>query len=347
MIIPNKSELTESELTQLREVVAEFGCKIGSIRGDSMTIYPIIGDERNELMIDRIEGLPFVDHVSRIQLPYKLMARDNKLGKTHVRVGGAEIGRGFTVIAGQCTIDPKNPNYYYETSAAVKEAGAQVLRGGVWKPRTNPHSFQGDDKSIEILVEARARTGLPVNTEVMDEHQLKIAVDAKVDMIQIGARNALNYGLLRNVAAATSGTNIAVILKRSIHMGPVDEYLCAAEYLVAGGNPNVVLSPRGTVPVVDGFRYNPDESITLLLKRKTWAPVVVDPSHSVAHPAYVPQACLAAAAYGADGVMVETHVNPKAGIGDDPKQAVTPEVLARIVKDCRAVHALAAGYRTP
>ncbi len=344
MIIPNKPELTEAEYQVLVEIAAPFNCKIGRIKGETLTIYPIIGDERNDLLIDRIEGLAFVDHVSRIQEPYKLMSRNNKLDKKTVRVGNVEVGKGFTLIAGQCTIDPKNPNYFIETALAVKEAGATIIRGGVWKPRTNPHSFQGDDKSLQILLDARAKTGLPVNTEVMDEHQLGLAVEAGVDMLQIGARNALNYGLLRNVAFATKDKPIAVILKRSIHMGPIDEYISAAEYLAAGGNTNIILSPRGTVPVVDGFRYNPDESITMLLKKKTWAPIVVDPSHSVGHPSYVPKACLAAVAYGADGVMVESHINPKAGIGDDPKQSVTPDILKKIFEDCKKVYEISKSY---
>jgi 3-deoxy-7-phosphoheptulonate synthase len=332
MIIPVQNELTQQEYQTICDIATEFHCKVGKIKGEMRTIYPIIGDERHELMIDRIEGLPFVDHIARMQESYKLMAKGNELGKTHVKVGNVEVGKSFILIAGQCTIDPKHPQFFLETAHAVKEAGASIIRGGVWKPRTNPHSFQGDDKSMQILLDARAQTGLPVNTEVMDEHQLKVAVDAKVDMIQIGARNALNYGLLRNIAAATKDTNIAVILKRSIHMGPIDEYINAAEYLAAGGNTNILLSPRGTMPTEVGFRYNPDESITMLLKKKTWAPVVIDPSHSVGLAAYVPRACLAAAAYGADGIMVETHVEPKAGIGDDPKQSVTPDVLAKLFK---------------
>lgn len=344
MIIPNKPHLSEEEIAILNAIAAEFHCKVGQIHGEAMDVYPIIGDESDDLLINRIEGLPFVDHVARVQEPYKLMSKGNKMGITAIRVGKAEIGKDFALIAGACTIDPKNPNFYIETAFACKEAGARILRGGVWKPRTNPHTFQGDDRSLQILMDAKSKTGLPVNTEVMDERQMKLALDAGVDMLQIGARNALNYSLLKAVGAAIKGKPVAVILKRSIHAGPMDEFISAAEYIVAGGNPNVALCPRGTVPKVDGFRYNPDDNITILLKKKTWAPVVVDPSHAVGNPAYVPHACLAAAAYGADGVMVEAHVNPKAGLGDDPKQAVTPELLAKVYKDCQAVWRIARGY---
>jgi 3-deoxy-7-phosphoheptulonate synthase len=244
------------------------------------------------------------------------------------------------VIAGACTIDPKNPNYFYETAQAVKEAGAHVLRGGVWKPRTNPYSFQGDVKSLDILMEASRRTGLPVDTEVMEEAHIKLVLDAGVHALQVGARNALNYALLRQIGKAIAERDVAVLLKRSIHMGPLSEFISAAEYVVAFGNPNIILCPRGTTPTLDGYRNHPDESITPLLKEKTWAPVVVDPSHSVGRAVYVPGAALAAVAYGADGLCIEAHVEPAKGIGDDPKQAVTPAVLADIIRQAKQLWAL-------
>jgi 3-deoxy-7-phosphoheptulonate synthase len=215
--------------------------------------------------------------------------------------------------------------------AAVKEAGAHVLRGGVWKPRTNPYAFQGDTKSLDILMEAHRRTGLPVDAEVMDEQQLRLALDAGVHMLQVGARNALNYSLLRAIGRAVAERDTVVLLKRSLHMGPINEFLSAAEYIASFGNPNILLCPRGTAPTLDGYRNHPDESITPLLKEKTWAPVVVDPSHSVGRASYVPACALAAIAYGADGLCIETHVKPSEGIGDDPKQALTPEVLAETI----------------
>jgi 3-deoxy-7-phosphoheptulonate synthase len=250
------------------------------------------------------------------------------------------LGRKLLVIAGQCTIDPKNPGYFYETAQAVKEAGAHVLRGGVWKPRTNPYAFQGDDKSLDILMEASRRTGLPVDTEVMGEDQLKLALDAGVPMLQVGARNALNYSLLRQIGSAVSGRKTIVLLKRSLHMGTLHEFISAAEYIANFGNPNVILCPRGTAPALDGYRNHPDESIVPLLKERTWAPVVIDPSHSVGKAAYVPACALAAVAYGADGLCIEAHVQPSKGIGDDPKQAVTPAVLAETIRLAREIWTL-------
>ena len=339
MILPKNSRLTPEQLAEVTAIVTEFGCKIQPIVGAVRSIYAIVGDERDELMINRLEGLDYVERIDRIQSPFKLMDRRSDLANHRLKIGHVTLGEDLLIIAGQCTIDPKNPNFYLETSLAVKEAGANALRGGVWKPRTNPYSFQGDARSLEILMDASRRTGLPVVTEVMELEHINLALDAGVHVLQIGARNALNYSLLRQVGRAIAGRSTAVMLKRSIHSGPLAEFISAAEYIAAFGNPNVILCPRGTQPQLEGYRNQPDESITPLLKEKTWAPVVVDPSHSVGKAAYVPAAALAAVAYGADGLCIEAHVNPPHGIGDDPKQAVTPSALAELVKRCRALHA--------
>ncbi len=340
MILPKTNRLTPDQAAELTIIAAEFGCRIQPIVGAVRTIYAIVGDERHELMINRLEGLPFVDRVDTIQSPHKLLDIRSDLATHRVKVGGVTLGEELLVIAGQCTIDPAKPNYFLETAAAMKEAGAQALRGGVWKPRTNPYSFQGDVKSLEILMDASRRTKLPVVTEVMDEEHLKLALDAGVHVLQIGARNALNYSLLRQVGRAIAGRDTVVMLKRSIHMGPLNEFISAAEYIVNFGNPNVILCPRGTQPGLDGYRNHPDESITPLLKDRTWAPIVVDPSHSVGKAAYVPACALAAVAYGADGLCIEAHVDPAHGIGDDPKQAVTPAVLKELIVQARAIHSL-------
>lgn len=343
MILPKIPRLAPDQVAELTAVVAEFGCTLQPIVGAMRTIYAIVGDERDELMINRIEGLAYVERVDRIQSPHKLMDRRSDLASHRIKIGGVTLGDRLLVIAGQCTIDPKNPNFFYETAAAVKEAGADVIRGGVWKPRTNPYTFQGDNKSLDILMEGARRTGLPVDAEVMDETQLRLALDAGVPMLQVGARNALNYSLLRAIGAAVAGRNTVVLLKRGIHMGPLNEFISAAEYIVSFGNPNVLLCPRGTSPTLDGYRNHPDESITPLLKEKTWAPVVVDPSHSVGKAAYVPACALAAVAYGADGLCIESHVSPAKGIGDDPKQALTPDVLKTTITQARQLWAMRRG----
>jgi 3-deoxy-7-phosphoheptulonate synthase len=340
MILPKSQRLTPGQLSEVTAIVTEFGCQIQPIIGAVRTIYAIVGDEREELMINRLEGLSYIERVDRIQSPFKLMDRRSDLATHRIKIGGATLGEQLFVIAGQCTIDPKNPQFFLETAAAVKESGAHVLRGGVWKPRTNPYTFQGDVKSLDILMEASRRTGLPVDAEVMDEAQVQLALDAGVHMLQIGARNALNYSLLRAIGRAVAERDTVILLKRSLHMGPISEFISAAEYIAAFGNPSVILCPRGTSPALDGYRNHPDESITPLLKERTWAPVVVDPSHSVGKAAYVQACALAAIAYGADGICIEAHVSPSQGIGDDPKQAVTPAVLADTIRQAGQIWAL-------
>jgi 3-deoxy-7-phosphoheptulonate synthase len=340
MILPKSSRLTSEQLDEVTTILQEFGCRVQPIVGEVRTIYAIVGDERDELMINRLEGLDYIDRIDRIQSPFKLMDRRSELASGRLRIGGVTLGDQLFIIAGQCTIDPKHPEFFQETARAVKAAGAHALRGGVWKPRSNPYSFQGDTRSLDILVEAGRAVGLPIVTEVMEPEHIALALDAGVDVLQIGARNALNYSLLRQVGRAIAGRPTAVLLKRGIHMGPVAEFISAAEYIVNFGNPNVMLCPRGTAPTLDGYRNHPDESITPLLKEKTWAAVVVDPSHSVGKASYVPACALAAVAYGADGLCIETHVNPAQGIGDDPKQSLTPAALADVIRQAGIIHRL-------
>src|ERR1700677_1457037 len=199
MIPPKSNRPTPEQIAEITAIVGQFGCSIQPIVGAVRTIYAIVGDERDELMINRLEGLSFVERIDRIQSPFKLMDRRSDLSSHRITIGGVTLGEELAIIAGQCTIDPKNTNFFLETAVAVKEAGAHVLRGGVWKPRSNPYTFQGDNKSIDILMEASRITGLPVDAEVMDEEQLKMALDAGVHMLQVGARNALNYSLLRSI----------------------------------------------------------------------------------------------------------------------------------------------------
>ena len=338
MIIPKKEKLSAEELSKVETIAADSDCSILEIQGRNRCVYAILGDETQEVMFKRIAGLPFIRKVDRIESPYKLMDRRSALADHRVKVGQVEVGRDAPfVIAGPCTIDPANPNLFVETAHALKEAGAHGLRGGVWKPRTNPYSYQGDNNALEIILNAREETGLPIDLEVMDSGQLKLAVEAKVDILQVGTRNALNYSLLKDIGRLSTGTDSAVLLKRGRHVASPNEFIAAAEYIVAEGNPNVMLCPRGTTPALDGYRNHPDESITPLLKNKTWAPVVVDPSHSVGHSEYVKACSLAAVAYGADGLCIESHIDPAKGIGDDPKQAVKPEVIKEIIDACKAL----------
>ncbi len=344
MIIPKEPKLTEAQLKEVSSIVEEYNCRIQPIEGHHRSIYAVLGEERETIMVNRILGLDYIDRFDAVDSPFKLMDIHSELAHHRIVIGGKMVGEQPFVIAGHCTIDPKNPNLFLESAHAVKEAGASAIRGGVWKPRTMPYSFQGDDSSMKILIDAKEQTGLPVDTEVMDEHQLKIAVEAGVDILQVGARNALNYSLLKKIGEQTADKPIAVLLKRSMGMGPVNEFIAAAEYIAAGGNPDVMLCPRGTAPTMDTYRNHPDESITPLLKEKSWAPVIVDPSHSVGRAKYVPSAAMAAMAYGADGVIIETHSQPSKGIGDDPKQSITPKVLEKLILDINSIWEIRKNY---
>ena len=338
MIIPKANKLSTNELKEVEAIASDFECSILEIQGHNRCVYAILGDESREVMFKRIAGLPFISKVDMIESPYKLMDRRSGLADHRVLVGKTEVGKKEPfIIAGPCTIDPNNPNLYLESAHAIKEAGAHALRGGVWKPRTNPYSYQGDSKSLEIILQAREETRLPIDIEVMDSEQLKLALDAKVDILQIGTRNALNYSLLKEVGKLSAGSDTTVLLKRGRHVGSPNEFIAAAEYIVAEGNPNVMLCPRGTTPQLEGYRNHPDESITPLLKNRTWAPVVVDPSHSVGHADFVKACSLAAIAYGADGLCIESHIDPPKGIGDDPKQAIRPDQLKELIQSCREV----------
>lgn len=337
MIISKEPKLTDEQLAEVQSIVAEFDCHIQVIVGAHRCVYAILGDEQHEVMFNRIIGLPYVDRVDRIESAYKLLDLRAELAENEMSINDCRIKKDLLVIAGPCTIDPSNPNALFETAHAVKEAGAHMLRGGVWKPRTMPYSYQGDSKNLELMLEARAQTGLPLNIEVMDGHQLDEALEAKVEMLQIGTRNALNYSLLKEIGQKTQNTGTLVLLKRGRHMAPIDEFIGAAEYIAANGNPNILLCPRGTLPGLDGYRNYPDESIIPLLKQKTWAPVIFDPSHAVGRAEFVPASSKAAVVYGADGLNIETHIRPSTGIGDDPKQAITPATLKKLISDLQVI----------
>ncbi len=340
MIISREPKLNDAQLTEVKSIVEEYDCQIQVIVGAHRCIYAILGDEKHELMFNRLIGLPYVDRVDRIESSFKLMDVRAELASQSVEIGGCEVKKDLLVIAGPCTVDPENPEALYETAYAVKEAGAQMLRGGVWKPRTTPYSYQGDSKCLELMLEAKAKTGLPLNIEVMDSAQLDLAIEAGVDMLQIGTRNALNYSLLKEIGQKTQNSNTAVLLKRGRHMAPIDEFIAAAEYVVAAGNANILLCPRGTLPGLDGYRNHPDESIIPLLKEKTWAPVIYDASHAVGKAAHVSACSKAAVAYGADGLNVECNIRPSYGLGDDPKQAITPEQLSKLIADLNVIRSL-------
>ncbi len=258
-----------------------------------------------------------------------LVSRDNKSEDTVVSVGGFSVGRGnFGFIAGPCSVDS------YETTLKiakkVKSAGAALLRGGAFKPRTSPYAFQGlGEEGLEILAAVGKETGLPVVSEITDFSQLKLF--DKIDVLQIGARNSKNYELLK----AVGKTEKPVILKRG--MGDtVEELLNSAEYIAMNGNSNIILCERGIRSFDTTLRNTLDIGGIIMLKEKTHLPVIADPSHAAGTAKPIQRLSAAAAAAGADGLMLEVHVDPDASLSD-PEQAITPEEFSKIVREVKAI----------
>jgi len=269
------------------------------------------------------DGVPYVD-----TMIFEKKKRGGAEGL--VEAGGAVFGGSrLVVIAGPCTVESRD--LLIEVACAVKEAGASMLRGGAFKPRTSPYAFQGlCSKGLEFLAEARERTGLPVVTEVLETAHLS-AVAEVADMVQIGSRSMYNSALLR----AAGGCGKPVLLKRGMS-ATLQEYLLAAEYVLDTGCRRVVLCERGIRSFETATRFTLDLTAVPLLKERTWMPVIVDPSHGTGHAALVPPMALAAVACGADGVMVEIHTHPGQALCDG-EQSGTPEMFYKLVKDLRRI----------
>ncbi len=264
----------------------------------------------------------------------KLAAR-NGSGRTQVRVGNVKVGGGFTIIAGPCAVESEEQTV--ETAIAVKEAGADMLRGGAFKPRTSPYAFQGLGlKGLKILEKARDITGLPIVTEVIDTRDVSWVCEY-ADVLQIGARNMQNFSLLREVGKA----NKPVLLKRGMH-STLEEWMNCAEYILNDGNPDVILCERGIRTFETYTRNTLDLSAVPAAKELTHLPVIVDPTHSTGRVPLIQPMSLAAAACGADGLIVEVHRNPAEALSDK-EQALTPPQFAVLAKKARAVHKFVSG----
>jgi len=268
----------------------------------------------------------------------KLVGRGSKTENTVIAVGGVSVGGpDIVVMAGPCSVE--NEEQLIATAFAVKRAGAKILRGGAYKPRTSPYSFRGlHEEGLKLLAEARRATGLPVVTEAMDTQHLDL-VCAHADMIQIGSRNMQNYTLLEEVGKL----RVPVLLKRGFS-ATIKEFLLAAEYIAGGGNEQIVLCERGIRTFETSTRNTLDLSAVPLLKRWTHLPVIVDPSHGTGVWWLVPHMARAAVAVGADGLLIEVHVNPQAALSDG-EQSLRPEKFERMMNDIRPVaHAMGRGW---
>ncbi len=328
MIIIMKPGAPRASVDGVVSRLEEFGVTVHLSEGAERTIIGALGDLRG-LEPSSLEPLPGVERVIRVLHPFKLASLDFHPEPTVVRAGSASFGAGrVTVIAGPCAVESEEA--YVALAEAVKAAGADMLRGGAYKPRTSPYSFQGlGPEGLRILEQARRRTGLPFVTEVMSVEDLD-TVAASADMLQVGTRNAQNYPLLR----ALGRVERPVVLKRGMSQ-TIEEWLMAADYVLSAGNPNVILCERGIRTFETMTRSTLDLSAVPLVRELSHLPVVVDPSHASGKSSLVPALAAAAVAAGADGVMVEVHGCPERALCDGA-QSLTPSGFAEAMKRLRA-----------
>lgn len=305
-----KPEATEQQLRKVISKVEELGYKAHVIYGKTRNVIGAIGDERGKFILQSLELLEGVEAVIPILKPYKLASKEIKKDKTLIRVGDVTVGgKQIVVIAGPCAVESEEQ--IISTAKAVKSLGAHILRGGAYKPRTSPYSFQGlGEEGLQLLKKAGEITGLPVVTEVVNPEHVELVCEY-VDIIQIGTRNAQNFELLKRVGQ----TNKPVILKRGMSM-TIKEWLMSAEYILSEGNMNVILCERGIRTFETATRNTLDISAISVIKEETHLPIIVDPSHATGYAKYVPDMAYAAVAAGADGVMVEVHPEPEKALSD-------------------------------
>lgn len=323
MIIMN-SNATPQQVEHVIEHVRAAGLAVHLSQGVEATIIGAIGETHN-IPIEQFEILDGVDMVKRITQPFKLASRQFHPENSVFLLDGFSVGgEEIAIIAGPCSVESRSQ--IFETALAVKEAGANALRGGVFKPRTSPYAFQGlGEEGLEYLAEARAQTGLPIVAEIMSQTQLDIMVKY-VDVLQVGARNMQNFNLLR----AIGETRTPVLLKRGLS-ATIEELLMSAEYILSGGNKQVMLCERGIRTFETSTRNTTDINAIPVLKNLTHLPVILDPSHSTGNADYVAAIARAAIAAGADGLIVEVHPDPAHAVSDG-KQSLKPEKFYAMMK---------------
>jgi len=338
MIIITRANVTDAEVDHIRERIESVGMRTHLSRGESRTIIGCIGDE-SLLQEVPLRSLPGVESVMPVLKPYKLASREFAADRTVVHVGGRDAhasfgGSAITVIAGPCSVE--NRAMLSTTATLVRAAGASMLRGGAFKPRTSPYAFQGlGAEALRLLAEVRAETGLPVVTEVMDTRQVDLVAE-HADMLQVGARNMQNFALLAELGRVQR----PVLLKRGLS-ATVKELLMAAEYIMANGNHAVVLCERGIRTYETATRNTLDIAAIPVLKRESHLPVIVDPSHAGGDASLVAPLAFAAIAAGADGLIVEVHPDPECALSDGD-QSLAPPAFARMMEQL-AIFAGAAG----
>ncbi len=337
MMIVMKETATEEDVSAVVAKIERAGARAHRSSGARVTVIGAIGDVEEDASVESLglEGQPGVDRVVPILKPYKLASAQMTHGeRTVLDIEGRKVGgENFALIAGPCTVETRDQTL--ETARVVRDAGATLLRGGAYKPRTSPYAFQGlGQEGLRLLAEAKAETGLPIVTELMDMRDIDPVLEV-ADVVQIGARNMQNYPLLAEIGR--SGR--PALLKRGLS-STLDELLMAAEYILKEGNPNVMLCERGIRTFENAYRFTLDLMAVPVLKELSHLPVIVDPSHAAGRRDLVAPLSLAAAAVGADGIIVEVHPNPDEAVCDGP-QALRAEGFAEYVTAVEQAAALA------
>ncbi len=329
MIIVLKPNATKEDADEILHQIASLGLKPLYMPGTERTVLGALGNER-VLGKLHLESHPLVEHVTPILTPYKLVGREVHPADTVIKIGGVAVGgKRFTVIAGPCAVESREQ--MLATAQAVKEAGAHCLRGGAYKPRTSPYSFQGlGVEGLEILHDVSEKTGLPAITEVVEVGDVA-EVEDYAAAFQVGARNMQNFRLLKRLGQSRK----PVILKRAMS-ALVDDLLLAAEYIVSEGNPHVILCERGIRTFETATRNTLDLNAIPHIKQHSHLPVIVDPSHGTGVREYVAPMAKAAAACGADGLLIEVHHNPKAALSDG-QQSLNPDQFAQLMQELRSL----------
>lgn len=330
MIIEMITNANKEDITVVVEKAKSLGLGVQLNSGTDKTVIALLGSNTGQISTDIFAVLPGVANVTRIMKPYKLASREFYPKDTIVKVGNVRIGGDrFVVMAGPCAVETREQ--LMEIARIVKECGASVLRGGAFKPRTSPFSFQGLAKAgLDLLSEVKEKQKIPIVTEVIDAHDVKMVAEV-ADILQIGSRNMQNFSLLTRAGKQRN----PVVLKRGFSC-TITEWLNAADYLLAGGNNQVILCERGIRTFEDSVRFSIDIASIPVLKKASHLPVIVDPSHAAGHFSLVPAIAKAALAAGADGLLIEVHPNPKEALVDG-LQSLTPASFSKLMDELRVI----------
>src|SRR5262245_55339832 len=328
MIIVLKPGTSDADVADVCRRIEVMGLRAHVSRGEQRTVVGAIGDDRFKTRVQALEALECVESLVPILQPFKLASREVRADDTVVEVDGVKIGGPrLTIMAGPCGVESEAQ--LLAGADGVKKGGAHILRGGAFKPRTSPYAFQGlEEEGLKLLAAARKRTGLPVVTEVLEPDKVALVAEY-ADILQIGARNVQNFSLLKEVGQCGK----PVLLKRGMAT-TIKEYLLSAEYVLAGGNPDVILCERGIRTFETTTRFTLDLNAVPVIKKLSHLPVVVDPSHGTGHWEYVTPMARAGIACGADGLIIEVHNNPAEALSDGP-QSLKPDKFGRLVGELR------------